>query len=170
MTIRIRIVGVGSPSGDDRLGWIAAGGLRRSPALSGIAPQTLAIVALDRPGTGLLEDLGDLAALIVIDAVRTGAAAGTLHRLCGSEIVHASGWVSSHGFGIAEVLALGQVLGCLPPQVIVFGLEMADAGGGVEMLSAPVAAAMPVLIEAVEREVFGQIGGLVGTAKAPCKQ
>ncbi len=157
MTVRIRIVGVGSPAGDDRLGWLAARALRRRAALAVLIPQVVTIAGFDRPGMGLLQGLEGLTALIVVDAVRSGAAAGTLHRLGVSEVTHVCGVLSSHGFGLAQTLELGLAMGWLPPQVTVFGLEMAAADAGSESLSAKVAAAMPVLIQSVEREVLEEL-------------
>ncbi len=155
MGIRIHIVGLGSPHGDDRLGWVAVGALRRSAVLTALPEQTLTIEKCDQPGTGLLQGLEGSNMLIVIDAVAAGTTAGTLHRLSRDRVGSATGALSSHGFGLAAVLELGRVIGCLPPQVVVFGLEIADTTG--EVLSPPVMAAVPDLIAAVEREVLEQV-------------
>ncbi|MHB8257823.1 MAG: hydrogenase maturation protease [Acidiferrobacterales bacterium] len=166
--IRIHIVGVGSPHGDDRLGWVAAGELRRSAGLAALPPLTLTIAERDRPGMDLLQGLEGLTALIVVDAVCTGLAPGTLHRLTGDEIGGAAGTLSSHGFGLAAALELGRAMGCLPPRVAVFGLEIADTGG--EALSPAVKAAMPGLVAAVEREVLDQISRGGSDRDAPAQQ
>lgn len=155
MGIRIHIVGLGSPHGDDRLGWVVVGALRRSAVLAALPERTLTIRKRDQPVTGLLQGLEGLTMLIIIDAVSAGTAAGTLHRLSGETIGCTAGVLSSHGFGLAAALELGRAIGCLPPQVVVFGLEIADTTG--EALSPAVMAAVPDLVAAVEREVLEQV-------------
>ncbi len=62
--------------------------------------------------------------VILIDAVVTGAPAGTIHVWEGSppRLPHAR-YFSSHGFGLAEAFRLGQILNCLPQRITVYGIE-----------------------------------------------
>lgn len=64
-------------------------------------------------------------AVILVDAVRSGAAPGTVHRLdararplpaelCG---------LSSHGLGLAQAVELARALGALPARLTVYGIE-----------------------------------------------
>jgi hydrogenase maturation protease len=77
-------------------------------------------------------------AVILVDAVLTGAAPGTVHRFDASE--HAlpalTGAASSHDLGLAEALELARALGSLPPQVIVLGIEGDDFGPGARVTAA----------------------------------
>ncbi len=62
--------------------------------------------------------------VIMVDAVRTGAAIGTVSAWdlsCFSPAI--SSPVSSHGLGVAEAIALAERLGCLPRQLCVYGIE-----------------------------------------------
>ncbi len=81
-----------------------------------------------------------------MDAVRTGATPGTLHRFADPAALPAAASVSSHGLGVGEALALGAALGELPPRVVVLGGEVVPEG------SLPSGTASR-LAEAVQEEV-----------------
>ena len=69
----IRIIGIGSPFGDDACGLAAARRLAEEP------PAGAEVVVADRPGAALIELLDGVDATILIDAVRSGSPPGTLH-------------------------------------------------------------------------------------------
>jgi hydrogenase maturation protease len=84
--------------------------------------------------------LEDAAAAVIVDAVRSGAEPGTLHRLTRLDQLPAASPASSHGLGLAEALALGERLGQLPPWVVI-GVEAgSDALPGPEALERAAAA------------------------------
>jgi len=154
MKAATRILGVGSPAGDDRAGWAAAGAIRASAWYRSRAA-SVTVACLDRPGPALLAAMHGATQVVLIDAIRSGAAAGTVRRVDLDRIaMQESAGVSSHGFGLAETLALGQALGMLPPQLTLFGVEAGDANGG-EGLSAAVRAALPALVRRVQASVAG---------------
>jgi hydrogenase maturation protease len=72
---------------------------------------------------GLLDRLTGVDRLLLIDAVVTGAPAGTIHRLRPEAPFATAPAASSHGLGLADALALGRALGRLPPHVDVWGVE-----------------------------------------------
>jgi hydrogenase maturation protease len=115
---RARIIGVGSPLGDDSAGLEVARRLAAAP------PDEVDVVASDRPGAGLLDLLEGAEDVLIVDAVRSGAPAGTLHELSLDDAL-AKGvrLASSHALGVAEALALARELGRLPPRVRVLGIE-----------------------------------------------
>lgn len=78
----------------------------------------------DRPGLGVLRLLEGRVAALLVDGVRVGAATGTLQRLEGPAILRAYAPLSTHGYGLAEALALGQSLGDLPLRLVLLGLEL----------------------------------------------
>jgi hydrogenase maturation protease len=88
--------------------------------------------------------------LILIDAVRSGAAPGTLHRLDVSAVPLNRELLksSTHALGLADAVELSRALGTLPARVVVFGVEVRDLGAGVG-LSPEVAQALPALLEEV---------------------
>ena len=157
MPDRVHIIGVGSPFGDDRLGWVAAESLQRSPVLSVLEPGRIVISILDRPGAMLLALWDEADHVIVMDAVRSGAVPGTRHRLTASDVTDTRIPATSHGFGIVAALQLAQVLENLPDRLLLRGIEM-DACCTGFTLSAAVIAAMPVFVREIEEETLALVG------------
>jgi hydrogenase maturation protease len=145
----VRIIGLGNPmAGDDGVGVLAARHLATVPGLP--AEVTEAGLA----GLDLLDLMRDHRAVILIDAVRSGRPAGSIHRLDASTAPLASSLLprSTHAFNAADALELGRALGILPTTVVLYGVEAGpmEAGAG---LSPAVAAALPALAEQIRREV-----------------
>lgn len=94
--------------------------------------------------------------LILIDAVVTGAPAGTIHAWEGSppHLPRASHF-TSHGFGLAEAFRLGQILNCLPERITVFGIEGDQFGTG-ERLSPEVAASVERVAQQIAKDFAPQ--------------
>ncbi|MBN1666423.1 MAG: hydrogenase maturation protease [Anaerolineales bacterium] len=107
------------------------------------------------PGLGLLDLLAQAEAAILLDAVQSGAAPGTLHRVTAEQLAaFQAGAGSAHGWGAAETLALGAQLGQPQPvELVILGLEAAgmELGRG---LSPAIAAALPQAVEALQVEVL----------------
>ncbi|MGE5757027.1 MAG: hydrogenase maturation protease [Planctomycetaceae bacterium] len=113
----IRVVGVGSPHGDDQVGWRLAEGLADETG-SGLE----AVVIADP--IDLLVHLDGCESLIVLDACRTGRPPGTVTCLTWPDGgLETTGGRSTHGYGVASALALAHALGRLPPSVILFAVE-----------------------------------------------
>ncbi len=69
---------------------------------------------------------------LVVDAVRTGAAPGTVHSLnLGANPPSWTRGGSTHGLGVAEALLLAQQLGRAPDKVLLVGIEGGEFGQGV---------------------------------------
>ena len=153
MPDRVHIIGVGSPFGDDRLGWVAAESLQRSSAVNALEPGRIVISILDRPGAMLLAHCHDADHVIVMDAVRSGAVPGTRHRLSVSDLADSRLPATSHGFGVAAALELARVLGNLPDRLLLYGIEM-DASCSGCALSDAVAGVMPVFVREIEKEAL----------------
>ena len=119
---RVRIVGIGSPTAGDDLGWRLAEALRAADIGRGFPDGAVDIVVCDHPGHLLLGVLAGLHLAIIVDAMRGGAAPGGLRRLDMDDLDEIGAW-TSHGFGVAGILALGRALGVLPPRVVLYGIE-----------------------------------------------
>lgn len=120
MTSRIVVIGVGNPDrGDDAAGHAVAKRLE-SAGLAGVE-----ILRLPGEAARLLEACENAKAVFMIDACISGAAAGTVQRLDARESLPAETafGFSSHGFGLAEAIALGKTLDALPPVCIVYAIE-----------------------------------------------
>lgn len=157
MPDRVHIIGVGSPFGDDRFGWVAAESLQRSPVLNGLEPGRIVISILDRPGAMLLALWDEADHVILIDGVRSGAVPGTRHRFTASDVTDTRIPATSHGFSIAAALQLAQVLENLPDRLLLRGIEM-DACCTGFTLSAAVIAAIPVFVREIEEETLALVG------------
>lgn len=157
MPDRVHIIGVGSPFGDDRLGWVAAESLQRSPLLNKLEPGRIVISLLDRPGAMLLALWDEADHVILMDGVRSGAVPGTRHRFTASDVTDSCIPATSHGFGIAAALQLAQVLENLPDRLLLRGIEMDVCCTGFT-LSAAVIAAMPVFVREIEEETMALVG------------
>jgi hydrogenase maturation protease len=150
---RVRIIGVGTPFGDDRAGLEIARCLVAAP------PRGCEVVATERPGTELIDLLGGTDAVILLDAVRSGAAPGTIHDLALADLVQPGAAVSSHGIGIAETLALAGALGGLPRGRLI-GIESSRGSETLgALLSASVAAALSTAVMRVHAWVERYGGG-----------
>jgi hydrogenase maturation protease len=111
-----------------------------------------------------VENAGDAAGLIaalegaesafLIDACVSGAEPGTVHRIDAGRGALPPGrsGLSSHGFGLADCIALARALGALPPFCIVYAVEGVrfDLGAG---LSPPVARAVAAAASAIRAEI-----------------
>ncbi len=131
-----RVIGLGSPFGDDQLGWQAVEALRGR--LDGAE-----LLTCDAP-VRLLPLMEGARSVCLVDGVVSGAPPGTLHRFQGLP----PGMpfrLSSHGVGLAEVLELGRALG-IAPQLTFLGIEVASAGA----MGPAVAEALPRLTAAIE--------------------
>lgn len=124
--ITLRVLGIGSPFGDDQLGWEVVKLLQQHPDLNQFLPDSLQFMCCDRPGINLLELMRDANTVFLIDAVKTGSIYGTLHRFKNQEIEAISSPLSSHALGVAYAIKMGRALDELPPNVILYGIEIGD--------------------------------------------
>ncbi|HVN64377.1 MAG TPA: hydrogenase maturation protease [Candidatus Binataceae bacterium] len=116
----IRIIGIGSPFGGDAVG------LRAAEILAADPPSNCEVVSADRPGAELIELMDGADAVILIDAVRSGAPPGTIHVLEFDELEGASArFVSSHDLGVAAAIQLARKLDRAPSRGWIVGLEIA---------------------------------------------
>jgi hydrogenase maturation protease len=137
---------LGSPfRGDDAVGPAAAERLRAAGAA--------VLDCADEP-TRLLDQWEGLQTVVVVDALRSGSAPGTLHRIDAGDgpLPRDLRLASTHAMGIADALELGRALGRAPRRVVVLGLEGASFGMGEEMTPA-VAANLDELVASVLREL-----------------
>jgi hydrogenase maturation protease len=150
----VLVVGVGSPFGDDRVGWEVVAALEAG-LHEGAAIRTL---ALDRPGAGLINALDGVQHAIIVDAAQDAdVPPGTLHWLDLSEI-GASSSASSHGFGLGQALALARALDAAPTRLELLAV-CAECFDG-EALSESVRAAVPRAVEEI-------LGRLLSPSPAP---
>jgi hydrogenase maturation protease len=148
-TARTLVIGIGNPDrGDDGVGPLVVELLRER--------KNRRLMFLDHhgEGTALIEAWDGSAAVFLVDAVRSGAALGAIHRIDARvrpvpvQIFH----TSSHAFNVAEAIELARVLNRLPPRLVVYGVEgrRFDVGAG---MSPEVARATDDVVERLFNEV-----------------
>jgi hydrogenase maturation protease len=104
-------------------------------------------------GTAILDALpvlGCAARIIIIDAMQAQGRPGSVYRSGLKDCSGSACIASMHGFDIFRVLALSDRNEI--PETVVFGVEPDHIGWSLE-LSAPVAKALPALLEAVRNEI-----------------
>jgi hydrogenase maturation protease len=155
-TPRLKVIGVGNAwRGDDAVGLLVVRSLKADPM-----PE---VEIAECPGTvtAVREAWKDAAGVIVVDAVVSGGPPGTIYRFSahdGGVPAQLSRSPSSHGWGVAEALALGQLFQELPPYLIIYGIEGQRFGPGQEV-SQEVAAAIPEAAQRLRREIQAWLGG-----------
>ena len=153
MNHRVHIIGVGSPFGDDRFGWVAAETLRRSAVIGDVPAGRIEISILDRPGAMLPLRWRQTDIVILLDAVRSGATTGTRHYLDARDLSGAGVLYSSHGLGVVSAVELAAVLGYMPSRLMLRGMEV-DASWTGFSLSPSVTATLPSFVAAVAQEAL----------------
>lgn len=113
-----RIIGIGSPFGADRLGWLVIDALQAVPLPPGVE-LVHCRQPIELPGlfTGCRR-------VILVDALIGGHPPGSLLRIGYSGLATAGLGVSSHGFGVCEAVQLAATLGDLPDELVVLGMEV----------------------------------------------
>jgi hydrogenase maturation protease len=142
------IIGVGNTwRGDDGVGLVVAETLR--PHLP-----HMPIYDGDGEGTTLLTMWQHATHVWLIDAVVTGSPAGTIHRfdVATQTLPTALFPHSTHAFGVAEAVEMSRVLNCLPPHLIIYGIEGQTYAFGTG-LSEPVQQAVAPVVARIQEEV-----------------
>lgn len=140
------IVGIGSPHGDDQLGWVVVDRLR---------PRLPAGITADKVNGGLelLECLDGHDAAAIIDAAAPAGRPGTVRSFAwpSAELTPCALW-STHGLGLVQALQLAETLGSLPGHVRIYTIEARDISP-CAALSRNVAGRLDALVEVVLRDV-----------------
>ncbi len=109
------------------------------------------LTSTGEPGE-ILDAWADAPRTVVVDAAfGEGATPGRIRRWTpGAEAAPAA--VSSHALGLPATYALGQALGRVPRELVVFTVDAAEVGYGVT-LTPHVAAAVPDAVDAIVSEI-----------------
>ncbi len=147
----IRIIGIGNQfRADDAVGLLAA---RR---LKDLVEDRAEVIEAELAGLNVLDLMAGTAAVILIDAARSGRPAGTMHRLDASADPISGDLFShsTHVLNAVDAIEMGRTLGLLPSRVIVYGVEVGDTTAG-NAVSPAVVEALDQVVERVLREVEG---------------
>lgn len=121
---KVRILGIGSPSGDDQAGWLTVDALADCDVQGA---HELAIDKLDRPGASLIGLLEHADWVILVDAMQSGDRPGRIKRFGQDAWPGYTHGLSSHGLGVLDALSLARAFGILPPRLDLYGIEIAFA-------------------------------------------
>jgi hydrogenase maturation protease len=146
----LRVIGVGNRWRSDD-----AVGLDVARALAGTLPDGVEVLEREGEPASLIDAWDGAESVWLADAISSGAAAGTLHRLDASrdKLPAELFRTSTHHLGLAEAVELARALGRLPRQLVVFGVEGAKFDVGDE-LTPEVRAASVRAAEAIREEVL----------------
>jgi len=148
------VIGVGNEfRRDDGVAHAVVARLRERAGEHGL-PRGTALATCDGDPARLIGLWEDAALAVVVDAAHAHPGTpGRVHRIAldGSRLTPPSA-TSSHGLGLGEAVELARALGRLPDHLVVYAVEGTDGSFGTG-LSPAVAAAVPLLAEAVEDEI-----------------
>jgi hydrogenase maturation protease len=144
----VLVIGVGNPDrGDDGVGW------RVVELLADEVPT----LRCRGDASTLMEAWADTPEVIVVDAMSSGAPVGTIRF--GAVGILPESPTSSHGFGLAQAIALAGALGSLPPHLTVIGIEGGTYEHGAPLSAAVEEAALSVAARIREGRISGRNGG-----------
>ncbi len=158
--ITVLVLGIGNlVMGDDGVGVLVAQRLQQRYRFA----DNVEIMDGGTLGLDLLPKLENITNLIMIDAVETGQKAGTCVRLCGQELpIALETKVSPHQMGLKDLLAVSELMGHSPNEMVLIGLQP----GSIEMeigLTSEVEAQFETLVSNVLSELANW-----GIAATPC--
>lgn len=145
------VIGLGSPYGDDQIGWMACDQLNMD---LGHLP-TVEFITCGRSGAEWLTKISHAGQVHIIDAMRSGERPGTVRKID----LHTDEWseypvkLSSHGINIKDALDIAQSLGELPENISIWGIELAQCDYE-KSLSEAVKKALPVLLANIKSEIL----------------
>ncbi len=151
---KVAVIGVGqSLRGDDAAGLVAVRQWQEKYPETATRPE-VRMETNELPGLTLLDLIDDADAALLVDAVQSSALPGTVHLLKEEDLsAFASGTKSAHGWGIAETLDMGRLLGKLDQTVIrLIGIEAEQMTLGMG-LSKAIQDAIPLVCDTIQEEV-----------------
>jgi hydrogenase maturation protease len=142
------VIGIGNAwQGDDAAGLVVAQQLRDR------AGEEITVLELEGEPVSLVEAFDGADDAFLVDAVRSGAKPGTVHRIDATDdpVPATLSAASTHTLGIGEAIELGRALGRLPRRIVLYGIEAESLAAGGE-LTPVVARAVDEVVERVLAE------------------
>ncbi len=134
----IRIIGIGSPFGADRVGWQVIDELEAMLSNENeYAVGEPELLRLDRPGPGLVNYLSPELSVIIVDALMSDSGYGNVVKLTSDALEREYLPSSSHGLGVKSALDLANALNCLPKKITLYGIEISGDHGEQNVELAP---------------------------------
>lgn len=148
------VIGIGNElRGDDAAGLLAARRVRER-----LAGRDVAVRELEGDPSALLAAWEGADAVVVLDTMRSGAAAGTVRRFDAAAQplpAELTGSTSTHALGLAEAVELARALGRLPARLVVLAIEGTGFAAGAALTDG-VREGLERLVEAAVAECSAQ--------------
>jgi len=153
ITMKIAVIGIGqSLRGDDAAGLAAVRMWREKFPETASRPE-VRVEASELPGLALIDLIADADIAILVDAVQSNAAPGTIHHIGEKDLsAFTPDSKSAHGWGVAETLTLSRQLNQKLPAIRIIGIEVSQMVMGAGMSEA-IKEAIPLACEAIEQEI-----------------
>lgn len=145
----LKVLGIGSPFGDDQAGWRVVDILRECSALK----NHVILETHDRPGLGLIELIEGFETVFIIDAMQSGREVGVIDCVDESALEALDGYFSTHRLGVVEALQLAKALSVLPKKVRVYGVEIGEVVLS-DTLSSPIGLAVKELATQLKKTLL----------------
>jgi len=120
------IIGIGSPSHGDDLGWLAIKDLQENKSFQELEAKGLSLFNLDRPGTLLAESIKEYEHVLIIDAMKPGSSKKQFVWIDISRINSTDNKYSSHDIGLAESLTWIKTFNTLPKDIALLAVADVD--------------------------------------------
>ena len=129
-------------------------GVRVIEAMRGMRlPDSVEILDVGTGALDIIDIIANRDKVIIIDAVKGGGEPGAVYRFTPNDVVILNPTpISVHQFDILGTLNMAALAGCMPQQVIIFGIEPKGIEWGLE-LSPEVATVIPRVIELITSEL-----------------
>lgn len=145
----IRVLGLGNlMRTDDAVGMLTLRKLTQDRRF----PREIEVIEGGTLGLDLLHDLYGVSHLLVLDAVDTGAAPGTLARFSGQELARLPTSKSVHLLGLSDLINALRLMEASPTEVVLLGVQPESTDWGTT-LSPIVEAAQNDLVEAALKQL-----------------
>ena len=127
------MLGIGNAwQGDDAAGLMTARRLRERSLAD------VDVRELEGEPVSLVEAWGGAEWVFVVDAVRSGAAPGTVHRLDATDepLPATLSAATTHTLGVGAAIELARALGRLPARIVLYGIEAESIAAGADLTPA----------------------------------
>ena len=144
------VIGIGNEFRSDDYAGLAVARTLRLMRIPGVS-----VVEQFGEGTALIDALSGVDVVYLVDAVSSGARAGTIHRIdVDREFLPSSfRFFSTHAFGVAQAVNLARTMNIAPAKFIFFGIEGKNFARG-ENMSSETSSAIQKVITLLSNEIL----------------
>jgi hydrogenase maturation protease len=162
------VIGVGNTILSDEGVGVHAARLLESDAR---VPAGVTILDGGTIGLELVPYACDASCLLLLDAMNSGEAPGTLARMTGKELLGASSGRSVHQLGVADLIAALALVSTRPQDIVVLGVQPANTDWGTSLSPKVEAALGPLVDAAVEQlQIWRESPASPSPASGPCSE